>query len=173
VDNRDEVRTFLTSRRAKVTPEQAGLTPLAHSNRRVPGLRRNEVADLAGVSVDYYARLERGDLGGVSESVLDALSRAVRSSEDEQAHLFDLARAAGPGRRAPRRPGARQVPASVQRILAGMTEVPAFVRNGRLDILAINPVGAAHYAPAIEAAPPGRAPNMARFTFLDARAHDF
>jgi transcriptional regulator with XRE-family HTH domain len=121
VDNRDEVRAFLSSRRAKITPEQAGVA-IYGRNRRVPGLRRSEVADLAGVSVEYYAQLERGDLAGVSESVLDALSRALQLSEAEREHLLDLARAAGPARRARRRPPARQVRPSVARVLDGMTE---------------------------------------------------
>jgi len=134
VDNRDEVRAFLSSRRAKVTPEQAGVA-IYGRNRRVPGLRRSEVADLAGVSVEYYAQLERGDLAGASETVLDALGRALHLSEAEREHLRDLARAAGPARRARRRPAARQVRPSVARILDGMTEVPAFVENGRLAYL--------------------------------------
>ena len=92
VDNRNEIRQFLTSRQAKITPEQAGL-PTYGSNRRVAGLRREEVALLAGVSVDYYTRLERGNLGGVSEAVLDALAQALQLDEAERGHLFDLARA--------------------------------------------------------------------------------
>src|SRR5207244_1777472 len=108
VDNRDEVKAFLSSRRAKISPEQAGLAAYGRT-RRVPGLRRSEVADLAGVSVEYYAQLERGDLTGVSDSVLDALGRALHLDEAEQEHLRDLARAAGPARRARRRPAARQV----------------------------------------------------------------
>jgi transcriptional regulator with XRE-family HTH domain len=92
VDNRAEVREFLTSRRAKITPEQARV-PQA-GRRRVPGLRRSEVADLAGMSVEYYAKLERGSLGGVSASVLDAIARALQLDEAERAHLFHLAQAA-------------------------------------------------------------------------------
>ena len=103
MDNRDEVKAFLSSRRAKITPEQAGVA-IYSRNRRVPGLRRSEVADLAGVSVEYYSQLERGDLAGVSESVLDALGRALHLSEAEREHLLDLARAAGPARRARSRP---------------------------------------------------------------------
>ncbi|GAA4602029.1 hypothetical protein GCM10023195_05830 [Actinoallomurus liliacearum] len=103
MDNREEVKTFLSTRRAKITPGDAGL-PVS-GRRRVPGLRRNEVADLAGVSVEYYAQLERGNLAGVSESVLDALSRALRLDDAERAHLADLARAAGP---APRTRRSRQ-----------------------------------------------------------------
>src|SRR5690625_3082634 len=93
IDHRAEVREFLTSRRARITPEQAGL--LAHGgNRRVQGLRREEVAMLAGVSVDYYIRLERGNLSGVSGSVLEALARALQLDAAEQEHLFSLSRTA-------------------------------------------------------------------------------
>ena len=95
MDNRGEVKAFLSSRRAKIAPEQAGLSNFSRG-RRVPGLRRSEVADLAGVSVEYYAQLERGNLAGVSESVLDALARALQLDEAEREHLLDLARAAGP-----------------------------------------------------------------------------
>ena len=170
MDNRDEVRAFLSSRRAKVTPEQAGLAAYGR-NRRVPGLRRSEVADLAGVSVEYYSQLERGNLSGVSESVLDALGRALHLDEAEREHLLDLARAAGPARRARRRPPARQVRPSVARVLDGMTEVPAFVENGRLDVLAANPLARALYASAF--AGPSRPVNLARFNFLDPHARTF
>jgi transcriptional regulator with XRE-family HTH domain len=169
VDNRDEVRAFLSSRRAKITPEQAGLASYGRS-RRVPGLRRGEVADLAGVSVEYYAQLERGNLSGVSESVLDALARALDLDEAER-HLLDLARAAGPARRARRRPAARQVRPNLARILDGMTQVPAFVQNGRLDVLATNPLARALYAPLF--ADPARPANFARFNFLDPHARVF
>ena len=107
MDNRDEVKAFLSSRRAKITPEQAGLAHY-NRNRRVPGLRRSEVADLASVSVEYYAQLERGDLTGASESVLDALGRAMRLDEAEREHLADLAGSRRTPRAAPaaaRRPG--------------------------------------------------------------------
>ena len=106
MDPKIEIREFLASRRARITPDQVGL-PVYGNSRRVPGLRREEVAMLAGVSVDYYTRLERGSAGGVSESVLDALARALRLDEAERSHLFDLARAVQPAtttrrRRAPR-----------------------------------------------------------------------
>ena len=107
MDNRAEIKAFLTSRRAKITPEQARLGAYAH-NRRVPGLRRSEVADLAGVSVEYYAKLERGDLSGVSDSVLEALTRALQLDEAEHVHLLDLARTAGPAARTRRRAQARR-----------------------------------------------------------------
>jgi transcriptional regulator with XRE-family HTH domain len=170
VDNRAEVKAFLSSRRAKITPQQAGLGTYSR-NRRVKGLRRSEVADLAGVSVEYYSQLERGNLSGVSESVLDALARALHLDEAERAHLLDLAHAAGPAPRARRRPPAQPVRPSVARILDGMTEVPAFIQNGRLDVLATNPLAQALYAPLF--ADPARPANHARFNFLNPRARDF
>src|SRR5205085_11130522 len=136
MDARSEIREFLTSRRGRITPEQAGLA--AYGPRRVPGLRREEVAVLAGVSVPYYTRLERGEVAGVSESVLEALSRALQLDEAERAHLFDLARAAQATPRRRRRPPAQRVRPSVQRILDATTGAPAFVRNGRMDLLAAN-----------------------------------
>jgi transcriptional regulator with XRE-family HTH domain len=170
VDNRAEVKAFLSSRRARITPEQAGLSGYSR-NRRVPGLRRSEVADLAGVSVEYYSQLERGNLRGVSESVLDALARALQLDEAERAHLVDLARTAGPATRVRRTSQAQQVRPSVARVLNGMTAGPAFVNNGRLDMLAANPLAEALFAPAY--ADPARPVNHARFTFLDPRARDF
>ena len=112
MEARNEIREFLTSRRAKITPEQAGLRTYG-GNRRVPGLRREEVALLAGVSVDYYTRLERGSAPGVSESVLEALARALQLDEAERAHLFDLARAAHATPRQRRRPAPQRVRPSV------------------------------------------------------------
>jgi transcriptional regulator with XRE-family HTH domain len=169
VDNRNEVREFLASRRARLTPEQAGVPTFA-GQRRVPGLRRSEVAQLAGVSIEYYIRLERGNLAGVSEGVLDAIATALQLDEAEREHLFDLARAASTpaaaGRR--RRNAHQEVRLSVQRILDGMTGIPAFVRNGRLDILAINALGRALYSDAF--LDPSKPVNLARFCFLDPRA---
>ena len=170
MDNRDEVKAFLSSRRAKITPERAGLSNYSRS-RRVSGLRRSEVADLAGVSVEYYAQLERGNLAGVSESVLDALCGALQLDEAEREHLLDLARAAGPARRSRRRSSTQRIRPSIARILQGMTEVPAFVENGRLDVLATNPLAAALYAPVF--ADPIRPVNLARFTFLNPQARTF
>ncbi|MFF3115474.1 helix-turn-helix domain-containing protein [Kitasatospora sp. NPDC057904] len=168
MDNAAETREFLTSRRARISPQQVGLP--AHGPRRVPGLRRAEVAQLAGVSVEYYARLERGDLSGVSDQVLDALARALRLSEDDRTHLEDLARAAGPGRRRRRRPAAAVRP-NLQHFLDSMA-CPAFILNGRGDVLAANSLGRALYAPMIEAAG-GATPNHGRFIFLDARSRQF
>lgn len=165
VDYRDEVREFLTSRRARLTPERAGLP--AGTNRRVPGLRRAEVAVLANVSVEYYARLERGGIAGASEAVLDAVARALRLDEAERSYLFDLARAAGRGPRPrPRRRGGAQW--SPRRSLAQMLdaiEAPALVRNGRTDLLAANRLGRALFADVFEG--DAGAPNLARFSFLD------
>jgi transcriptional regulator with XRE-family HTH domain len=169
VDAGNEIREYLISRRARITPEQAGLRTHG-GTRRVPGLRREEVALLAGVSVDYYIRLERGGAAGVSEGVLEALARALQLDEAERAHLFDLARATQTtlGRR--RRPAPQRVRPSVQRILDAIT-APAFVRNGRMDILAANRLGQAFYAQHFDSA---HGPtNSARFIFLDDRATDF
>ena len=175
VDNRTDLREFLASRRANVTPQQAGL-PTYGGRRRVPGLRREEVALLAGVSVEYYTRLERGNAQGVSDSVLEALVRALQLDEAERAHLFDLARAASSTARTRRRPAQQRVRPGVQQLLDAMTDVPAFVQNGRLDLLATNTLGRALYADLYDGdlgGPPGWAPNHARFTFLDPRAADF
>jgi transcriptional regulator with XRE-family HTH domain len=169
MDTRDEVREFLASRRARITPTQAGL-PNYGGARRVAGLRRAEVALLAGVSPDYYTRLERGNLAGASDSVLDAIARALQLDDAERAHLHDLARAANTNPRTRRRPTKQQIRPGVQSLLDAMTDAPAFVRNGRLDILAVNPLGQALYAPAFAAA--ARPVNLARFCFLDPAADD-
>jgi transcriptional regulator with XRE-family HTH domain len=176
VDTRKELREFLISRRGKVTPQQAGL-PTYGGHRRVPGLRREEVALLAGVSVEYYTRLERGNAQGVSDGVLDALVRALQLDEAERAHLFGLARASSAGTRARRRPAQQRVRPGVQQLLDAMTDVPAFVQNGRLDVIAANPLARALYDDLYDAAAPhavpGQPPNHARFTFLNPRAADF
>ncbi len=173
MDSRTEIRDFLTSRRAKITPDQVGL-PVYGGNRRVAGLRREEVALLAGVSVDYYTRLERGNLNGVSDSVLEALARALQLDEAERAHLFDLARTANTTAataRTRRRPAQQHVRPGVQRILDAMTTAPAYVRNGRMDILSANQLGYAVFAPIF--ANPVRPANIARFLFLDPAAREF
>lgn len=172
MDKRSEVRAFLTSRRAKVSPEQAGIP--AYGNRRVAGLRRGEVAALAGVSVEYYTRLERGNLAGVSDSVLDAIARALQLDDTETAHLHHLARASGsrPARTRARRDKVTEIRPAVRRVLHSMTGVPAFLRNHRFDILAANPLGMALYAPmfAVDTALPV---NSMRFIFLDPHAQAF
>ncbi len=172
MDNRAQVREFLVSRRERISPEQAGL-PAYGGNRRVAGLRREEVALLAGVSIDYYTRLERGRAHGASDSVLEGIARALHLDEAERAHLFDLARAAAipAAPRVPRRPAPQQVRPSVRRILDSMTTTPAYVRNARLDILAANQLGAALFAPVLTS--PARPANNARFLFLDPAAREF
>ncbi|KRD43849.1 XRE family transcriptional regulator [Cellulomonas sp. Root930] len=173
MDNRADVREFLMSRRAKVTPEAAGV--LGGTNRRVPGLRRSEVAILAGVSVEYYAKLERGAIGGASASVLDSVARALQLDDTERAHLFDLARAADgiPSSGRPRRRTTRSSTPrpSLQWALSAITDGVAFVRDQRQDLLATNALGRAFYSPVIGDG--GRTPNLARFQFLDPAARDF
>ncbi|MFJ5593421.1 helix-turn-helix transcriptional regulator [Streptomyces noursei] len=165
-----DIREFLASRRAKITPQQAGL-PAYGTNRRVKGLRREEVAMLAGVSVDYYVRLERGRIAGASEEVLDAVANALHLDEAERAHLYDLARAAAK-RPAHRRRARGPLPDSILRVLRSMTDSPAFIRNGRLDILATNSLGRALYSPLFRA-PTAQQANIARFQFLDPLGRDF
>lgn len=173
MDGRDELGEFLTSRRARLTPEQAGL-PNFGGRRRVPGLRRDEVALLAGMSVQYYTRFERGTATGVSEGVLDGVSRALQLTEAEHRHLYDLVRAANEGvgplrRKAPARQ--QQVPGSVQQTLDAMADLPAFVQNGRLDMLATNRMFRAVFSEAHRS--PQRPANFARFVFLEPRAREF
>ncbi|RAM37386.1 helix-turn-helix transcriptional regulator [Arthrobacter globiformis] len=171
MDNRAEVREFLISRRAQVAPEHVGMP--AGTNRRVKGLRRSEVATLAGLSVEYYTRLERGVISGASPQVLESIARALCLDDAERAHLFDLAQAASPVARPPRRRSSKSyVPhQSLQWALDSITAGPAFVRNGRMDLLAANPLARAFYKDCYET--PGRPPNIARFTFLAGRAHEF
>jgi transcriptional regulator with XRE-family HTH domain len=171
--NRGEIRDFLVSRRAKITPEQAGLP--TSTRRRVAGLRREEVAVLAGVSTEWYTRLEKGHIGGVSEDVLDAVARALRLDDDERTYLFDLARSSRHASRTPSRRRDVEVPPRVQWMLDSMTMSSAFVRNGRTDIVAGNPLARALFAPMFASATidkRGR-PNLARYLFLDLDAHDF
>ena len=167
---RREFADFLASRRAKLTPEQAGL-PIYGGNRRVSGLRREEVALLSGVSVDYYVKLERGNARGVSESVLEAIAAALQLDEAEHIHLFDLARAINTASRVPKRGPKPQVRPSVQRILDSMTTTPAYVRNRRLDILAANRLGRALISPVFNDS--RRPASTARFMFLDPAAQDY
>ncbi|MFD9735811.1 helix-turn-helix transcriptional regulator [Umezawaea sp. NPDC059074] len=169
MDTKSEVRDFLTSRRAKITPEDVGL--VSYGSRQVPGLRREEIATLAGISIDYYNRMERGNLAGVSEDVLEAVARALRLDVAEREHLFDLARASRDrvsGRR--RAPAKRSVRPSVEWMVDAMTGAAAFVVDSCQDVLAANHLGRALYAPMFDAH--GRA-NMARFTYLDPRAQGF
>ncbi|WP_458315968.1 MmyB family transcriptional regulator [Mycolicibacterium brisbanense] len=166
---RADIRDFLATRRGRITPDQVGL-PAGGTQRRVPGLRREEVAVLAGVSTDWYTRLEKGHIKGVSDDVLAAVARALLLDDAETAHLFHLARAAKPAR-SPRRRTPVRLPESLQHLLDAMTGAAAFIRNGRLDIIATNALGRALYAPVLDE--PAWKANIARFNFLDARAADF
>lgn len=158
------------SRRARISPAQAGLTAFSAS-RRVAGLKREEVALLTGVSTEYYARLERGNLRGVSDSVLDSLARALQLDEAERAHLFDLAKAAAPSSPSSSRKARHEVRPSVERVLAGMTGTPAYVRNSRMEIVAANSLCFALYTGILS---PDTLPlNLARFMFLDPRSKEF
>jgi transcriptional regulator with XRE-family HTH domain len=171
VSTRNDIRDFLTTPRARVTPEQAGL-PGGTGNRRVPGLRREEVAVLANISLEYYTRIERGTATGVSESVLESISSALQLDEAEHRHLVDLMRTANgttPARRT--KPTPQRVRAPIQRMVDDLTHTPAIVNNGRLDLLYANALGRALYAPLF--ADPVRPANHARFLFLDTASHDF
>lgn len=171
MDNRGEVREFLTTRRDKISPDDVGLP--TGVNRRVKGLRRSEVAALAGVSVEYYTKLERGAISGASPEILDALAKALQLDTAERPHLFDLAHAASPVARPPRKRNSKcwSPHPSLQWTLDAVIAGPAFVRNGRMDLLAANALGRAFYKDVYDM--PGQSPNIARFTFLDERAHDF
>jgi transcriptional regulator with XRE-family HTH domain len=169
MENRAEVREFLTTRRAKISPEQAGV-PLYGQRRRVPGLRREEVAQLAGLSADYYTRLEKGNLRGASEEVLDAIARALQLDDAERAHLFDLARAARDNR-PPRRRSQPPLRPALQQMIDTMTGSVAFVRTPSLDIVAINPLGHAFYTPLQGSS--GQLENLARYCFFNPTARDF
>jgi transcriptional regulator with XRE-family HTH domain len=170
MDNRVEVREFLTSRRANVSPQQVGLPTIGQ--RRVPGLRRAEVAGLAGMSVEYYAKLERGSLAGASAGVLDAIARALQLDDAERAHLLRLAHEADGSNAILRRRRPRQwtVRPSLQWSLDAIT-APAIVGNDRSDLLAANHLGRAMYSDLY--CDPANPPNFARFAFLDSAARRF
>jgi transcriptional regulator with XRE-family HTH domain len=168
MDVAKDIKDFLMTRRARITPEQVGLSP--GRRRRVPGLRREEVAQLAGVSIEYYTQIERGNVTGVSDGVLHAVARALQLSEPELTHLFDLVRAVTTKvdrARSPRRSG-RALPDGVQALLDSMVSAPAVVLNGHLDIVAANALGRALYAPLFDHAT--ATPNLARFIFFDGGA---
>lgn len=169
MDNQGDVREFLQSRRARLTPQQAGIAAFG-GVRRVPGLRREELALLAGMSVDYYVRLERGNLTGVSEAVLHALADALQLDDTERTHLFDLARTANATGIRNRQPGSDRVRPGLLQLLDAM-DGPAYIRNARFDLLAFNRLGRALYAPLVDS--PARPANTARFTFLDSGSHAF
>ncbi|MFJ4029371.1 helix-turn-helix transcriptional regulator [Paenarthrobacter sp. NPDC089989] len=170
MDNRSEVREFLMSRRARITPEQAGIETFG-VRRRVSGLRRDEVARVAGVSVDYYTRLERGNLSGVSDSVLDAIAGALQLDRAEQDHLYDLARTANRGNRAKAKKTGPTLDPALQYFLDAITGAPALIANNRMDVVAANALGYAMYYDLFRSmAGPA---NHSRFIFLDPRGQDF
>jgi transcriptional regulator with XRE-family HTH domain len=169
VTPKDDLRDFLVTRRAKLTPQEAGL-PIFGANRRVTGLRREEVALLAGISVEYYTRLERGNVGGVSESVLDGVVHALHLDEAERDHLHRLVRTAATKRPSRSVPTRKRVRPTIQRML-DLMPMPVYLRNGRFDILAANDLGRALYSPLYEES---EHPNSARFLFLNpAAAREF
>lgn len=173
MDTPTDIREFLTSRRARRSPQEAGL-PDFGGRRRVPGLRREEVALLAGMSVEYYVRLERGNAKGVSEAVLEGVSRALNLDESERSHLYDLVRAANDGaqpRRSRRAGRPERVSASTQQLLDSMRDVPAIVQNAHLDLIATNALGRAVFSEMFMQ--PQRPANFARFVFLEPRALSF
>jgi len=170
MDNRSEVQQFLTAARGRISPERAGV-PMFGGERRVPGLRREEVAQLAGVSLSYYTRMERGDLAGVSEGVLQSVARALQLDAAEAAHLLDLGRTSiGRVRRAAPRREPRLAP-SVLHLIEAMNDVPVVAGNRLGDTVASNRLGRAlfpHLFPA-----DGEPLNLVRYTFLDPRARSF
>jgi transcriptional regulator with XRE-family HTH domain len=170
-DVRAQIREFLSTRRARISPEQAGLPVYGGDRRRVPGLRRSEVASLAGISPEYMTKLERGNSTGVSDSVIEGLAHALQLDEAERAHLERLLRTAGTTRPPRRRPTRQRVRPTVQRILDSMALTPAFVLNGRGDVLAANDLGRALFSPAF--AGPDRPANMSSFVFLDQSATEY
>lgn len=165
----EDLQEFLTSRRANVQPEQVGF-PNAHGRRRVRGLRREEVAERAGISTDYYIRLERGRVRGISDEVLGAVARALLLSPAEHTHLLNLV-AAATRVRVPAQRQPRAVRPSLLRLLDSMETVPAMIQGPRTDVLAMNRLGAALYPGLGTTEPGGR--NLARFVYLDERAPDF
>ena len=177
VDNHVEIRDFLASRRARITPGQAGLPAYGGGNRRVKGLRREEVALLAGVSIDYYVRMERGNLAGASDQVLEGVANALQLDDAEREHLLSLARAAGPSATRRARPAPATVRPVIQQVLDAITDAPAWVRNGRHDIIAMNTLARALYSPVLHSAAAGatsrRPANTTRFIYLDPAAREF
>jgi transcriptional regulator with XRE-family HTH domain len=172
MDNRDNLSEFRTSRRAKLSPQEAGI-PDFGGRRRVPGLRREEVALIAGMSAEYYKRLERGNATGVSEAVIDGVSRALQLDEAEHSHLYELIRTANAGIHPQRRRATRksQLTEGMQQTIDAMSTVPVFVQNGRLDAIATNLLGRALFSEMFDDVRPPV--NAARFVFLDPRAQTF
>ncbi|UXN32738.1 helix-turn-helix transcriptional regulator [Glutamicibacter sp. M10] len=176
MDQQAELRSFLTTRRARTTPEEAGMQPFP-GTRRVAGMRREEVAYLAGISVDYYTRLERGRVTGISEEILEAVSRALKLNEVEHEHLFSLVRALRPRSSWPPRtkPAATTQHEDILQRIVDAIDVPAFIQNPRLDVVASNPIGWKLFPYAQQYLDRGekRRFNHMRFQLLDPRAQDF
>lgn len=176
MDNRNDIREFLTTRRARLRPEDVGL-PNFGGRRRVPGLRREEVALMAGMSVEYYVRLERGNAKGISEAVFEGVCRALQLDEAERSHLNDLIRVANQGTSAKKRrtkPATAQIRPGVQQLLDAMDSVPAYVNNGRLDVIGINRLGRAVFSEIYEEPRQAQqAPNFARFVFVNSASREF
>lgn len=170
---RAAIREFLSTRRARITPEQAGLPTYGGDRRRVAGLRREEVAVLAGVSPQYYVRLERGDATGISDGIIDGVADALQLDPAERAHLTDLLRTAGTPRRARRKSTTSPQPVrpTIQRVLDAMHDTPAIVMSGRLDIIAANPLGRALFSPIFD--DQDGAPNNARYIFLNQQSKTY
>jgi transcriptional regulator with XRE-family HTH domain len=170
VTTEEDIRNFLSSRRARLSPERAGL-PVYGRQRRVAGLRREEVALLAGISIDYYTRLERGNARGVSDEVLGAVASALKLGPDERTHLANLVKAANVEQAVTRSSAADRVSPSVRRIVDCMTELPALVRNRRLEILYANRLGRAFYCEVFEDT--DSPPSPLRYMFMDPRSRQF
>lgn len=179
----NDIKEFLTSRREQITPDKMGL-PIYGERRLVKGLRREEVAMLAGVSVDYYTRLERDHIKGASHEVLQSVAKALQLNEAETAHFFDLAHASAAtpvNRRRAARAGMKDpvVREELRRIIDAMGDIPAFIRTDRRDLLYANQMGRAIFSPLYESrVSPGlsgqaNTVNVARFMFLDPAAHEF
>jgi transcriptional regulator with XRE-family HTH domain len=167
MDRRAELTEFLKSRRARVQPEDLGLKVFT-GRRRVPGLRREELAQAAGVSADYYVRFEQGRAENVSQEILDAVADVLRLSDDERKHLALLAK---PARRKARRRTAERMRPGLQRLLDSMTDVPAFVLGRRMDVIGWNRLAAALIADFDSLDLKER--NIPRMVFLDPASRDF
>ena len=183
MDPRTELRNFLSTRRARISPEAAGLAA-AGGHRRVPGLRREEVAMLAEVSVEYYTRLERGRASGVSDSVLDSIGDVLQLDDVEQSHLRRLIRGASADAAVQGRPAPQELRPSLHYLLDAIEGAPAFIRDGRLNLLGANELGRSLYSPHYRAHAEAAGPteeggvqaagaNIARFVFLDEGARTF
>lgn len=169
MSNKTEVREFLTACRAKVSTAQAGINHYS-GERRVPGLRREEVAQLAGVSTTYYTRIERGDLSGVSVSVLNSLVRALNLDEAERIHLFDLARSSE-GLRSQNISKQVKISPNIAQLIDQMADIPAIAFNDHFDVIASNKLGRSLFPDLFPEH--GRPLNQVRYLFLDPRATIF